>query len=315
MDKNSKIYVSGHRGMLGSAMLRRLQADGYTNIITRTHQELDLTRQAEVEKFFAVERPEYVFHIAAKTGGVMLNKQYPVEYLNEGTLIALNVLNAAHECGAKGVVYVSSVMVYPEEVLEPISEELFMSGHLSFFGGGYALAKTIGIKYGECVNREFEKHFVSAILPAVYGLNDYGTTVMPMLADKFAHAVLHNEPDVVIWGTGNARREFINAADAADALLFLMENGKGGQHYNVGSGEEYTIRELAETLKTVSGFTGQLIFDASKPESAKRQFLNSQKIHDLGWYPQIPFQKGVREVYQEHFEASKKRMNKEEKIC
>lgn len=307
MNKNSKIYVSGHSGMLGSAVMSKLQADGYTNILTRTHKELDLTRQADVEAFFAAEHPEYVFHIAAKTGGVMLNKQYPVDYLAEGTLIALNVLRAAYTCGAKGVVYVSSANVYPEDAPQPMAEELFMSGRLPFFWGGYALAKTVGVKFCECANRQSARHFVSAILPAVYGLNDHGTTVMPMLVDKFADAVLTGKPDVTVWGTGNVRREFIHSADVADALRFLMEHGESGQHYNVGSGEEHTIRELAEILKDVSGFQGELVFDTTKPESAGRQFLDSTKLYDLGWRPKVPFEDGVREVYLEHLKYSREK--------
>ena len=211
MDKTSKIYVTGHTGMLGSAMMARLQSDGYINIITRTHKELDLTRQSDVEAFFETEHPEYVFHIAAKTGGVMLNKTYPVEYLAEGTLIALNVLNAANTYGAKGVVYVASANIYPEEAPQPMSEELFLTGRQPFFWGGYALAKSVGIKFCECIHRQHGKQFVSAVLPAVYGLNDYGTTVMPMLLDKFADAVITEKPDVTIWGTGNVYREFINS--------------------------------------------------------------------------------------------------------
>lgn len=300
MDKVSKIYVTGHTGMLGSAMMTRLQLDGYSNIVTRTHKELDLTRQSDVEAFFEAERPEYVFHIAAKTGGVMLNKKYPVEYLAEGTLIALNVLNAANTYDAKGVVYVASANVYPEEAPQPMSEELFLTGRQPFFWGGYALAKSVGIKFCECAHRQNGKQFVSAILPAVYGLNDYGTTVMPMLLDKFADAVITGKPDVTIWGTGNVYREFINSKDVVDALLFLMEHGEGGQHYNVGSGEEHTIKELAGILKKVSGFKGDLLFDTTKPDSAGRQFLNSEKLYQLGWKPQISFEEGVKEVYEEH---------------
>lgn len=300
MNSESRIYVTGHTGMLGSAMLHRLQAGGYTNVITRTHKELDLTRQAEVEAFFEAERPEYVFHIAAKTGGVMLNKQYPVDYLAEGTLIALNVLNAAYTCGVKGLVYVSSANIYPEDAEQPMGEELFMNGKLPYFWGGYALAKTVGVKYCECANRQAGRHFVSAILPAVYGLNDYGTTVMPMLIDKFADAVVNGKPDVTIWGTGKVRREFIYSEDVADALIFLMKYGESGEHYNVGSGEEHTIRKLADILQEVSEFQGQLIFDTTKPESAGRQFLNSEKIYKLGWKPKVPFQDGVKRVYLEH---------------
>ena len=306
MDKTSKICVTGHTGMLGSAMMARLQSDGYINIITRTHKELDLTRQSDVEAFFETEHPEYVFHIAAKTGGVMLNKTYPVEYLAEGTLIALNVLNAANTYGAKGVVYVASANIYPEEAPQPMSEELFLTGRQPFFWGGYALAKSVGIKFCECIHRQHGKQFVSAVLPAVYGLNDYGTTVMPMLLDKFADAVITEKPDVTIWGTGNVYREFINSKDVVDALLFLMEHGEGGQHYNVGSGEEHTIKELAMILKEVSGFEGDLIFDTSKPDSAGRQFLNSEKLYKLGWKPKVIFQDGVEEIYREHFDRLQK---------
>lgn len=300
MEKDAKIYVSGHSGMLGSAMMARLQADGCNNVITRTHKELDLTRQADVEAFFEAERPEYVFHIAAKTGGVMPNKQYPVDYLAEGTLIALNVLSAAYTYGAKGVVYVSSANVYPEDAPQPMGEELFMNGRLPSFLGGYALAKTVGVKFCECANRQAGRHFVSAILPAVYGLNDRGTTVMPMLMDKFADAAVNDKPEVSIWGTGSARREFIYSEDVADALLFLMEHGESGEHYNVGSNEEYTIRELAKILKEVSDFQGQLVFDTTKPESAGRLFLNSGKLRQLGWQPKVAFRDGVKRVYREH---------------
>jgi len=302
MNKNSKIYVSGHSGMLGSAMLKRLKAEGYTNIVTRTHKELDLTRQAEVESFFAQEQPEYVFHIAAKTGGVMLNKEYPVDYLTDGTYIALNVLQAANKYNAKGVVYISSVKIYPEEALQPISEKCFMGGYLEELWKDYALGKTVGTKYCESVAKQCNKHFVAAILPTVYGTGNFGTSVIPMLADKFANAVINNKKEVIVWGTGKAQREFINSADAADALLYLMENGESGEYYNVGSGAEFRIRDLAEALQRISGFEGELVFDTSKPESAKRQFLDSSKIYKLGWRPKIAFEAGLSEVYKEHLQ-------------
>ena len=309
MEKCNKIYITGHSGMIGSAMTRYLESQGYTNIITRTHSELDLTRQADVEAFFEQERPEYIFHIAAKTGGVMLNKQYPLDYLSEGTLMALNVLNAAYKYEAQGVVYVSSANIYPEDAPQPMGEDLFMSGRLPFFLGGYALAKTVGVKFCECAARQSDRHFVAAVLPAVYGLNDHGTTVMPMLLDKFADGVLNDKPDVTIWGTGNVRREFIYSEDVAEALVFLMEHGKAGEHYNVGSGEEHTIKELAEILREVSGFQGELVFDTSKPESAGRQFLDSQKLYQLGWKPKVSFRDGVKAVYQEHLEWKKEKEN------
>lgn len=305
MNPDAKIYVSGHSGMLGSAMTAKLRAYGYTNVVTRTHEELDLTRQADVEAFFEAEHPEYVFHIAAKTGGVMANKQNPLDYLADGTLIALNVLNAAYTYEAKGVVYVSSANVYPEDAPQPMGEELFMNGRFPPSFEGYALSKTVGVYFCECANRQTGRHFVSAILPGIYGLNDHGTTVTPMLIDRFADAVVNGKPEVVIWGAGNARREFIYSEDAADALIFLMEHGENGQHYNAGSGEEYTIREFAEILQEISGFQGQLVFDATKPEGAECRFLNSNKLYELGWKPKVAFLDGVRKVFQEHLAWAK----------
>lgn len=308
MNKNSKIYVSGHTGMIGSAMVKRLTEDGYTNIVTRTHSELDLSRQADVECFFARERPEYVFHVAAKTGGVMPNKEFPTEYLTEGTYIALNVLNAAHRFDTKGVVYVSSANIYPENAPQPMKEELFLSGKMPYFLEGYALAKAVGVKFCESVHRQFGKRFIPAVLGSVYGFNDHGTTVTPMLMDKFAKAVLCHESAVEIWGTGSTLREFTNSADVCDAFLFLMEHYEGGEPINVSSGDECSIREYAELLKEVSGFQGSLAFDSSKPDSANRQLLDTTKLHTLGWAPKISLRDGLSEVYQEHLQWIKERL-------
>lgn len=308
MDRDSKIYITGHTGMIGSAMISRLKADCYTNLVTRTHDELDLSRQADVERFFALERPEYVFHIAAKTGGVMLNKEYPTEYLTEGTYIALNVLNAAHIYGAKGVVYLSSANIYPENTPQPIKEESFLSGKMPFFLEGYALAKSTGVKFCECVHRQFGKRFIPAVLGAVYGLNDHGTTVTPMLMDKFAKAVLCGEPTVEIWGTGSTKREFTNSEDVCDALLFLMEHSEGGSPINVSSNDERSIREYAEILKEISGFQGELVFDTSKPDSAKRQLLDTSKLRALGWSPSVSLRDGLKAVYEEHLAWMRRRL-------
>lgn len=305
MNLDSKIYVSGHSGMIGSAMVKRLEGDGYTNIITRTHGELDLARQADVERFFERERPEYVFHIAAKTGGVMLNKEFPTEYLTEGAYIALNVLNAAHRYDAKGVVYVSSANIYPESAPQPMGEELFLAGKMPQFWEGYGLAKASGVKFCESVHQQYGKRFIPAVLGAVYGLNDHGTTVTPMLMDKFAKAVVCDEPSVEIWGTGRTLREFTNSADVCGALLFLMEHYEGGAPINVSSGDERSIGEYAELLKEISGFKGELVFDTTKPDSANRQLLNTAKLRALGWAPEISLEDGLREVYQEHLQWMK----------
>ena len=308
MDHGAKIYVSGHSGMIGSAMVRRLAADGYTNIITRTHAELDLSRQAEVERFFERERPEYVFHVAAKTGGVMLNKEFPTEYLTEGTYIALNVLNAAHHYDAKGAVYLSSANIYPENAPQPMKEELFLTGKMPYFWEGYALAKAAGVKFCESVHQQYGKRFIPAVLGAVYGFNDHGTTVTPMLMDKFAKAVLNDEPAVEIWGTGRTLREFTNSADVCDALLFLMEHYEGGAPINVSSGDERSIREYAELLQEISGFKGELFFDTTKPDSATRQLLDTTKLRALGWSPKIKLAEGLKEVYQEHLQWRKEQI-------
>lgn len=308
MDQSAKIYVSGHRGMIGSAMVKRLALDGYTNIITRTHGELDLSRQADVEHFFEQERPEYVFHIAAKAGGVMDNKKYPTEYLTEGTYIALNVLNAAHQFDAKGVVYVSSANVYPENAPQPMKEELFLSGRAPYIFEGYAISKAVGMKFCESVHRQFGKRFIPAVLGAVYGLNDHGTTVTPMLMDKFAKAVLCHEPYVEIWGTGNSVREFTNSADVCDALLFLMDHYEGGAPINVSSGDECSIREYAGLLQEISCFEGELVFDTSKPDSAKRISLDTTKLRTLGWNPTMSLTDGLRGVYKEHLQWMKEKL-------
>lgn len=308
MNLESKIYVSGHTGMIGSAMIRRLVADGYTNIVTKTHSELDLSQQREVEKFFEQERPEYVFHIAAKTGGVMLNKEFPTDFLAEGTYIALNVLNAAHRYEAKGVVYVSSAKIYPENAPQPMKEELFLTGKTPNLWEGYSLAKSIGVKFCESVHKQFGKKFIPVILGTVYGLNDHGTSVTPMLMDKFAKAVLCNEPTVEIWGTGRALREFTNSTDVCDALLFLMEHYEGGGPINVSSGDERSIREYAELLKEVFDFQGDLVFDSSKPDSENRQLLDTTKLCTLGWFPKVRLEDGVREVQQEHLQWMKERI-------
>ncbi len=281
-------------------MMKKLLGEGYTNIVTRTHQELDLTRQKDVEDFFLAEQPEYVFHLAAKTGGVMQNKLNLVEHLSEGMQISLNVLDAAGKFAVKGLVYTSSVLVYSEDAKQPLSEDAPLTRDFSGVYFGYILSKIFGMEFCKSVYKQDKRKFIAAILPTVYGLNNYGTTVVPMLADKFSEAVISNTPSVEIWGTGDVLREFIHAEDVADALLFLMEHGVGGQFYNIGSGEEYSIRQLAGILQEVSGFKGELLFDSTKPESSKRRFLDSKKILELGWSPKNRFINRIDEVYREH---------------
>lgn len=301
--KNSRIYISGHTGLLGTALVEFLHGKGYSRLITAEHKALELTDQAQVKDFFQHEKPEYVFHVAAKTGGVLANKEHPLDYLEQGCQIALNVLSAAHTANVKGLVYVASAQVYPDDAEQPIVEDAFMGGRLPDTLAGYALAKMLGVKFCECAARQDGSRFISAVLTGMYGLHDKGSTVMPMLLDRFAEACIKGLPEIAIWGTGNARREFVNAKDAAEALVFLMENGTAGSHYNIGCGEDFSIRELAQLIKEISGFKGNIVFDTSKPEGAMRRLLDSSRIKAMGWSPKITFRIGVEEAYKERFEA------------
>lgn len=297
MNKNAKIYISGHSGMLGVALVNLLGERGYGNLALPSRNELDLTSQEQVNSFFSQEKPEYVFHLAARTGGVMENMRYPLDYLAQGSQIALNVLDAAYKNEVRGLVYVASAQVYPEAAPQPMKEEAFMAGTLPSVLGGYAMAKMLGIKFCECAARQSGARFMSAVLTGMYGLHDRGSTVLPMLTEKFATAVIEDKPVIEIWGSGAARREFINSRDAARALLFIMENGEKGEYYNVGCGEDYSISELAHILKSISGYRGKFVFDRSKPEGAMRRLLDSSKINRLGWKAEIPFFEGLAEVY------------------
>lgn len=299
MDKKAKVYVSGHTGLLGTALLSLLGELGYGNLVCPPHDELDLTSQEQVNLFFAREKPEYVFHLAAKTGGVMENMRHPLDYLVQGSQIALNVLDAAFKNEVRGLVYAAAAQVYPDAAPQPIKEEAFMAGTLPPVMSGYAMAKILGVKFCECAARQGGARFMAAVLPGMYGLNDRGSTVLPMLTEKFAAAVVEDKPEIEIWGTGNARREFINSRDAAKALLFIMKNGEAGEYYNVGCGMDYSIAELADILQSISGYMGKLVFDPSKPEGAMRRLLDSGKINRLGWKAEIPFIEGLRKVYNE----------------
>jgi GDP-L-fucose synthase len=303
MDKSAKIYISGHSGMLGSALVKKLKNDGYTNLLLRTIDELDLTDQTAVNNFFEQEKPEYVFHIAAIAGGVGTAKQSPTESLYANAMITLNVIKAAHVHNAKGLVYVASAAVYPENAPQPMNEELFLTGKPEFFLGGYALAKCVGIMLCETIHRQFGKDFF-AVLPAnMYGLNSTGSTVIPMLVRKFADAVKNGESSVTCWGTGNARREFINSEDVANACVFVLEKGAAGELYNAGNGNDFSIREIAELIKKISGFKGEIIWDTTKPEGAPARTLDSTKLQKLGWSPKIDLENGLSEVYQEIFNS------------
>lgn len=298
MDKNSKIYVAGHNGMVGNALIRRLKSDGYTHIVTRSHKELDLTRQNEVESFFEAEKPECVFLLAARMGGIAENKEYPADFLYQNAMIEMNIINSAFRCGTKKLLFAGSACVYPELSAQPMKEEYILTGKYELHVEGYAIAKTVGIKLIEYLNRQFGTEFIAVSPANMYGTDGKSSTVLPMLINKFYDAIKTNTDKVEIWGTGNARREFLHADDFCDAMIFLAKNYNGAEHLNVGSGTDITIRALAELIKNVSGFSGELVFDSSKPEGAARKLLDSAKINALGWFPKISLEEGVRSVYE-----------------
>ncbi|MDR1330437.1 MAG: GDP-L-fucose synthase, partial [Oscillospiraceae bacterium] len=304
MRKEAKIYIAGHGGMVGSALTRRLLADGYSNIVRRTHSELDLTRQADVEAFFAGEKPEYVFLAAAKAGGVHANSTYPADFIFENLAIELNVISAAAKSGVKKLLFIGSTSVYPKNAPQPISEASLLTGELEPSNAAYGLAKIVGLKLCEYCNRQYGTEFISVMPTNLYGYGDkydlQNAHVLPALIRKFSEAVDGGADKVEIWGSGAARREFLHADDLADACLFLMERYNEAQPVNVGAGTDLTIRELAELLKSVSGFTGELFFDKSKPEGIMRRLTDCSKLFSMGWKPKINFEKGVTMVYNDY---------------
>jgi GDP-L-fucose synthase len=304
MKKDAKIYVAGHSGLVGSALMRRLAACGFANITARTHSELDLMRQAEVEAFFAAEKPEYVFLAAAKAGGVYANSIYSADFIYENLAIELNVIRAAAENSVKKLLFIGSTSVYPKNAPQPINEDSLLTGELEPSNAAYGLAKIVGIKLCEYCNRQYGTGFISVTPTNLYGYGDkydlQNTHVLPALIRKFSEAVNSRSNKVEIWGSGNARREFLHADDLADACLFLMEYYDGIQPINVGTETDMTIRELAELLKSVSGFSGELFFDSSKPEGIMRRLTDCSKLFSMGWKPKISLKNGLKATYEDY---------------
>jgi len=298
MEMQSRIYVAGHSGMVGTALMNRLSAEGYSNVITRDHINLDLACQHDVEEFFSSEKPEYVFLLAARVGGIADNRDHPADALITNSLIALNVIRAAFENGVERLIFAASSTIYPEASPQPMREGLLLTGPFESYWEGYALAKTLGVKLCEYLHTQYHVNYCAAVLPNLYGPNDKGSTVLPMLIEKFYEARIHDAPSVEVWGTGTPRREFLHADDLADALVFLAKNHKGGGHINVGYGSDISIRELAELIKKISGFRGEIVYNTSKPDGTKQKLLDSTKLHSLGWAPNKTLTQGVAEVFQ-----------------
>lgn len=310
MEKDSKIYIAGHTGLVGSALYRKLKSDGYTNIITRTHTELDLTNQAAVNLFFQKEAPEYVFMAAAKVGGVYINNLQPASFMYQNMAMGINVIDAAYRYGVKKLLYMGSNCIYPKMAQQPIKEEALLTGALEKTNEGYALAKIAGVKMCEYYNREYGTDFISCMPCNAYGPGDSydlkGSHVIAAMIRKFYTAKQEHSDSVVLWGTGTPLREFIYIDDVADAAVFLMNHYSGNETVNIGTGTEYAIRELAEKIRDAVGYNGTVSYDKSKPDGMKRKLLNAEKIFALGWMPKVSFERGIAYTVQDFKERYEK---------
>lgn len=301
MEKNAKIYVAGHTGMVGSAIVRKLIADGYTNIICKTHKELDLTRQTDVEQFFAEEKPEYVFMAAAKVGGIKANSTYPTEFAKENAYIGLNVITAAHSNSVKKLLYLSSACCYPNSAELPVKEKDLFCGAPEKTNEAYAMAKNLCLRLCSYYRREYNDNFV-AVMPAnCYGEGDsfdpQNSHVIPSLIMKYHNAKQKGTRQIEVWGSGKPLREFIYVDDLADACVFIMDNYSGEEHINIGSGEEISILELAQLVSKTVGYEGRIVCDTSKPDGKKRNLIDSSKLLGLGWKPGFTIEDGIKKIY------------------
>lgn len=301
MDKTARIFVAGHRGLVGSAIVRKLEAEGYDNLLLRTSAELDLRDQAAVATFFAQERPEYVFLAAAKVGGIVANNTYPADFIYDNLMIEANVIHSAYRQGVTKLLFLGSTCIYPKLAPQPLREEYLLTGPLEPTNEPYAVAKIAGITLCRSYNRQHGTRFISAMPTNLYGPGDnfdlQNSHVLPALIRKFHEAKLAAAPAVTVWGTGSPCREFIHVDDVADASLFLMRNHEGNDIVNIGSGEELTIRDLALLVKKVVGFGGELAFDTSKPDGTPRKLSDVSRLHSLGWRHRIGLEEGITGVY------------------
>lgn len=304
MKKNAKIYVAGHGGLVGSALVRNLQSNGFTNIVGRRSKELDLTRQADVESFFDQEQPDYVFLAAAKVGGINVNSREPAEFIYQNLMIEANVIHASYQHHVKRFLFVGSGCIYPRIVPQPIKPEYLLTAELEKTNEAYALAKISGLKMCEFYNQEYGTNYLSVMPCNLYGIGDnfnlQNSHVVPALIRKFHEAKTSNVPTVTLWGTGSAMREFIHVDDMADATVFLMENYDKGGWLNVGSGSDIPIRELAEMIQQIVGYQGKVTYDSSMPDGTPRKLLDSSVLFKLGWKPKISLEDGLCAVYQDY---------------
>ncbi|AEB99029.1 GDP-L-fucose synthase family protein [Selenomonas sputigena] len=308
MEKSAKIYVAGHRGMVGSAIMRKLKADGYENLLLRSSKELDLTRQDDVEKFFAEENPEYVFLAAAKVGGILANSRYPADFMYDNMMMEMNVIHAAYHNGVKKLLFLGSSCIYPRLATQPMKESVLLTGALEETNEAYALAKISGLKYCEYLNRQCGTDYISVMPTNLYGPNDNyhaeNSHVLPALIRRFYEAKEKNLPIVEIWGTGTPKREFLYVDDLADACVFLMQEYTGNETINIGTGKELSIAELAALVKQIVGYHGEIRYDASKPDGMPRKLLDVGKLTALGWSYKTELSEGIRLAYEDFLSHS-----------
>ncbi len=303
MDKNGKIYVAGHRGMVGSAIVRALEKNGYTNIITRTHSELDLTRQDQVEKFFADEKPDYVFLAAAKVGGIIANSEHLADFMYENMILEMNVIHEAWKNGCKKLMFLGSSCIYPRMAPQPMPESCLLTSSLEQTNEAYALAKISGLKYCEYLNRQYGTDYISVMPTNLYGPNDNyhpkHSHVLPALIRRFHEAKESGAKEVYCWGTGSPLREFLYVDDLADACVYLMNTYSGNETVNLGTGKELTIKELTELVAKVVGYTGEIKWDTTKPDGTPRKLLDVSKLESLGWRYKTELEDGIRLSYED----------------
>jgi len=303
MNKDSKIYIAGHRGMVGSAIHRKLEKEGFTNIVTRTSKELDLRNQQAVADFFANEKPEYVFLAAAKVGGIIANNTFRADFIYENTMIQSNVIHFSYKNSVKKLMFLGSSCIYPKLAPQPLREEYLLSGLLEDTNEPYAIAKIAGIKMCDAYRSQYGCNFISVMPTNLYGQNDNydlnNSHVLPALIRKFHTAKMSNLPAVEIWGTGTPMREFLHANDLADACFYLMQNYNEPGLVNIGVGEDITIKDLALLVKKIVGYTGELKFDTTKPDGTPRKLMDVSKLHSFGWKHKISLEEGITSVYNE----------------
>ncbi|MFN8353717.1 MAG: GDP-L-fucose synthase [Spirosomataceae bacterium] len=312
MEQQAKIYVAGHRGMVGSAILRRLQQEGFNNFVVRTSKELDLRNQAAVQAFFEEERPDYVFLAAAKVGGIQANNTYRADFLYENLMIQNNVIHSAYLTGVKKLMFLGSSCIYPKLAPQPLKEEYLLSGYLEPTNEPYAIAKIAGIKLCEAYRSQYGCNFISVMPTNLYGPNDNydlnNSHVLPALIRKFHEAKINQAPTVEVWGTGSPLREFLHADDMADACVFLMKTYDGAEFVNIGTGTDLSIKALSELIKETVGYEGELVWNTSKPDGTPRKLMDVSKLHQLGWQHRIELAEGIRATYEAFAEAEEVRL-------